>query len=161
MSECSRYTNRPAACKGHIVSSPGSTTRQVVVVEGRNGLRTAAVEIDCAAGNRVRVGAGSERSRNADRAAAGQGACTGGTAGQIVVVKGGNGLRTRAVEINCAAGNRVRVGAGSERARNADRAAAGQGACTGGTAGQIVVVKGGNGLRTRAVEIDCAAGNRV
>ena len=102
-----------------------------------------AVEINCAAGNRVRVGAGSERSRNTDRAAAGQRARTGGTTRQVVVVESRNGLRTGAVEIDCAAGNRVRVSAGSERARNTDRAAVCQCARTGGTAGQIVVVEGG------------------
>jgi len=56
--------------------------------------------------------------RQHDSAAAGKRARAIGTTSQIVVVNGRNGLRTGAVEINCAAGDRVRVNARSEGSRN-------------------------------------------
>ena len=106
-------------------------------------------------------GAGSESSCNTDRAAVCQTACSVRATGQIVVIESGNGLRAGAVEIDGAASNRECVSAGSERSRDTDRAATCQGAWSVGTAREIVVVEGRNGLRTGAVEIDCAARDRV
>src|SRR5205823_3138436 len=140
-------TDRAAICQG--ACSVGATG-QVVVVESGNGLRTGAVEIDRAAGDRERVSAGSEGARDTDRAAICQGAWSVGATGQVVVVESGNGLRTGAVEINCAAGDRERVSAGSERASNTNSTAVCQRAWSGRTAGEVVVVKGGNGFSNRS-----------
>src|SRR5438309_453432 len=75
-SECCRHTDRAAVCQRTRTSGAAG---QVVVVEGGNSLCTAAIEIDGAAGDRVGVTAGSERSSDADRAAACQRPSSSGT----------------------------------------------------------------------------------
>src|SRR5258705_369266 len=81
------------------------------------------------------------------------------TDGQVVEVKGRNGLRAGTVEIHRVAGNRVSIRSWSEHTSNPN--------CTGCqraradvTAGQIVVVENRDRLGTGAIEIDCVACNR-
>src|SRR2546421_649571 len=79
-SECCRHTDRAAVCQRTRTSGAAG---QVVVVEGRNSLCPAAIEINGAAGDRVGVTAGSERSSDADRTAACQRPSSSGTTGQV------------------------------------------------------------------------------
>src|SRR2546430_1919802 len=100
-SECCCHTDRAAVCQR---TRPGGTAGQVDVVEGRNSLCPAAIEINGAAGDRVSVTAGSERSSDADRAAACQRPSSSGTTGQVAVVLCDNRLRASAGVINCTCG---------------------------------------------------------
>src|SRR5439155_9750222 len=81
---------------------------------GRRRLGAGAVVFDRAAGDGVGVRAGREGPRDLDAAARGQRAGAGTTAGQAVVGGGRDGLRTRAAELDRAAGDRVDVRARRE-----------------------------------------------
>ena len=105
-----------------------TAARQVIVVEGRDGLQTGAVEVDRAGIDRIGVCSRRKGTRHADGPAGSQRARTTTAARQVVVVKRRDRLAACAVEVDRAAGDGVAgSGAGREGAGNANSTARRQG----------------------------------
>ena len=122
---------------------------------------TATIEVDGAAGNRVTICSRREGSGNANRTDRCKRSRSGRTASQVIVIECRDGLGTASIKVNGAAGNGIAIASRSKSPCDPNRPVRCERSCTGRTANQVVVIEGGDSLRTAAIEVDGTASDGI